>query len=96
MDRFYATAFEVLVARDAFVDKFVGDEVIGTFIPVMTDGLHAREAIEAGRELLARPGTGSVSPGSRSGSASTPASRTSARSGPMSTSSSPRSATPST
>ena len=62
MDRFYATAFEVLVARDAFVDKFVGDEVIGIFIPVMTDGLHAREAIEAGRELLAATGHGEREP----------------------------------
>jgi adenylate cyclase len=52
MDRFYATAFDALVARDAFVDKFVGDEVIGIFVPAMTDGLHAREAIEAGLELL--------------------------------------------
>ena len=58
MDRFYATAFEVLVARDAFVDKFVGDEVIGIFLPVMTDGLHAREAIDAGRELLVATGHG--------------------------------------
>lgn len=56
MDRFYETAFGVLVAHDAFVDKFVGDEVIGILVPVMTDGLHAREAIEAGRELLRATG----------------------------------------
>ena len=48
----------MLVARDAFVDKFVGDEVIGIFLPVMTDGLHAREAIDAGRELLVATGHG--------------------------------------
>ena len=52
MDRFYATAFDALVARDAFVDKFVGDEVIGIFLPAMTDGPHAREAVEAGVQLL--------------------------------------------
>ena len=52
LDRFYAAAFEVLIAHDAFVDKFVGDEVIGIFVPVMSDGLHARDALEAGVELL--------------------------------------------
>ncbi|MCA1587807.1 MAG: adenylate/guanylate cyclase domain-containing protein [Chloroflexi bacterium] len=56
IDRFYGTAFAALVAHDAFVDKFVGDEVIGIFVPVMTDGLHAREAIEAGLELLRATG----------------------------------------
>ena len=43
MNRFYEAAFEALVARDAFVDKFVGDEVIGIFVPALTDGLHARQ-----------------------------------------------------
>ncbi|HEX7067228.1 MAG TPA: adenylate/guanylate cyclase domain-containing protein [Candidatus Limnocylindria bacterium] len=56
LDRFYATAFDVLVAHDAFVDKFVGDEVIGIFVPVMTDGLHARVALEAGVQLLRATG----------------------------------------
>jgi adenylate cyclase len=56
MDRFYATAFEVLVAHDAFVDKFVGDEVIGIFVPALTEALHAREAVTAGLELLEATG----------------------------------------
>jgi adenylate cyclase len=56
MDRFYATAFGVLVEHDAFVDKFVGDEVIGIFLPAMTEGHHAREAIDAGLELLRATG----------------------------------------
>jgi adenylate cyclase len=56
MDRFYETAFEVLVKHDAFVDKFVGDEVIGIFVPVMTEGHHARAAITAGMELLRATG----------------------------------------
>ena len=62
MDRFYATAFDVLVAHDAFVDKFVGDEVIGIFVPAVTEGLHAREAVNAGLELLAATGHGSDEP----------------------------------
>jgi adenylate cyclase len=62
MDRFYAAAFGVLVAHDAFVDKFVGDEVIGIFVPALTEALHAREAVDAGLELLAATGHGSDEP----------------------------------
>lgn len=62
MDRFYATAFEVLVRHDAFVDKFVGDEVIGIFVPALTEALHAREAVQAGLELLAATGHRSGDP----------------------------------
>ena len=56
LDRFYATAFGVLVAHDAFVDKFVGDEVIGIFVPALTETLHAREAVTAAVELLEATG----------------------------------------
>lgn len=56
MDRFYATAFEALVSHDAFVDKFVGDEVIGIFVPALTEALHAREALRAGMDLLEATG----------------------------------------
>ena len=52
MNRFYQVAFEVLVTHDAFVDKFVGDEVIGIFVPALTDGLHARQALLAALEIL--------------------------------------------
>jgi adenylate cyclase len=54
MDRFFAVATDVLVAHDAIVDKFVGDEVIGLFIPVLTGELHASRAIAAGQALLQR------------------------------------------
>lgn len=56
MDRFYQTAFKVLVAHDAFVDKFVGDEVIGIFLPSLTEGSHGAAAIRAGIELLDQTG----------------------------------------
>jgi adenylate cyclase len=52
MEGFYATAFGILVEHDAFVDKFVGDEVIGIFVPAMTDDQHARAALTAGLALL--------------------------------------------
>jgi adenylate cyclase len=56
LDRFYEAAFKVLVAHDAFVDKFVGDEVIGIFVPALTETLHAREAVSAAVELLEETG----------------------------------------
>ena len=52
MERFFAIATDVLVEHDAIVDKFVGDEVIGLFIPVLTGELHANRAIAAGQALL--------------------------------------------
>jgi adenylate cyclase len=52
MERFFAIATDVLVDHDAVVDKFVGDEVIGLFIPVLTGELHASRAIAAGQALL--------------------------------------------
>ena len=62
MDRFYVTAAEVLVDHDAIVDKFVGDEVIAIFVPALTDGNHATQAIEAGMDLLRATGNGTDGP----------------------------------
>lgn len=53
LDRFYHVATKVLVDHDGFVDKFVGDEVIGMFIPMLTGEQHATRAVEAARALLA-------------------------------------------
>src|SRR5881397_2672469 len=41
LDRFYATAADVLVRHEAVVDKFVGDEVVGIFVPALAGSLHA-------------------------------------------------------
>jgi len=62
MDRFYATAAGVLVDHEAIVDKFVGDEVIGIFIPAMTDGHHAAQAIDASLDLLRATGDDTDAP----------------------------------
>lgn len=62
MDRFFATASDVLFDHEAIVDKFVGDEVIGIFIPALAGELHARRAIEAGRALLSATGNGTDEP----------------------------------
>jgi adenylate cyclase len=56
LDRFYATSAEALVRHEAIVDKFVGDEVIGIFVPALTQGNHARQAIDAALDLLRATG----------------------------------------
>jgi adenylate cyclase len=56
LNRFYAAASRVLVEHNAIVDKFVGDEVIGIFIPALAREAHAAQAIEAARELLEATG----------------------------------------
>ena len=56
MGRFYDAALAVLVEHDAYVDKFVGDEVMAIFVPAMTGEAHARRAIDAGLALLRATG----------------------------------------
>jgi adenylate cyclase len=60
MNHFYKVSREVLIERDAIIEKFVGDEVVGLFIPFMTGHEHARRAIEAAEELLRATGHGST------------------------------------
>ena len=61
MGRFYNTATRVLVDHDGIVDKFVGDEIIGIFVPSMASQQHAARAVDAARTLLAETGVGSPS-----------------------------------
>ena len=58
LGRFYREATNALVARDGIIDKFVGDEVVGLFLPVLAGKDHAAHAIEAARELLRATGHG--------------------------------------
>jgi adenylate cyclase len=52
MNRFYRESSRVLIERDAIVEKFVGDEIVGLFIPFMTGPEHAARAVETAQELL--------------------------------------------
>jgi adenylate cyclase len=58
INRFYAVGSKVLIDHDALIDKFVGDEVIGLFIPLLTGELHAARAVDAAQDLLAQTGHG--------------------------------------
>jgi adenylate cyclase len=58
MNRFYDAASRLLIDHDAVVDKFVGDEVVGIFIPGLAGPAHARNAVDAARALLRETGHG--------------------------------------
>ena len=60
MDRFYRVSMDVLVEHDAIVEKFVGDEVVGLFLPFLAGPDHAERAVGAARALIAAVGYGSA------------------------------------
>jgi len=56
MDRFYATAAKVVFDHDGGVDKFIGDELVAMFFPLLTGERHAARAVEAALALLRATG----------------------------------------
>ena len=62
MDRFFHAASRELVDHDAIIDKFVGDEVIGIFAPLLAGERYAERAIAAGRAILRATGHDTPSP----------------------------------
>jgi adenylate cyclase len=59
MNRFYEYATRALIDTGAFIDKFVGDEVMAVYLPVFAGPNHARAAVEGAQGLLASVGYGS-------------------------------------
>jgi adenylate cyclase len=62
LSAFYRLAAAAIVANDGVVDKFVGDEAIGLFIPGFSGADHAAKAIAAGRAILEAAGRRDASP----------------------------------
>jgi adenylate cyclase len=56
MQRFFRIATKVFTRTDAVVDKMVGDEVIGLYLPGFTGADYRRRAAAAGLELLRATG----------------------------------------
>jgi adenylate cyclase len=52
MNRFYKAGTEVLIRTDALIDKFMGDQIIGLYVPGFAGTDHARLALQAAQELL--------------------------------------------
>jgi len=59
MNRFYRVSSRILFEGDAIIEKFVGDEVVGLFVPMLTGPDHARKAVDTAAALLRETGHGS-------------------------------------
>ena len=58
INRFYKSASQVMIQSDALIDKIIGDQVSGMYVPGFAGVEHARRAIEAAREILQVTGYG--------------------------------------
>ncbi|MBC8506444.1 MAG: adenylate/guanylate cyclase domain-containing protein [Anaerolineales bacterium] len=52
INRFYSTATQVMANSDALIDKIIGDQVAGMYVPGFAGEHHACRAIEAAQEIL--------------------------------------------
>jgi adenylate cyclase len=52
INRFYKIATHILIETDALVDRLLGDEAIGLYLPGFAGPEHPRKAVEAAQELL--------------------------------------------
>jgi adenylate cyclase len=56
INRFYNTATQVMVNSDALIDKIIGDQVAGMYVPGFAGKEYARRAIGAAQEILEATG----------------------------------------
>ena len=56
INRFYTASTEILVQSNALIDKLIGDEVAGLYLPGIAGPDHARIAVDAARALLKATG----------------------------------------
>jgi adenylate cyclase len=56
--RFYDAVTDELVKSDALIDRLIGDEVIGLFIPALAGQRHAKAAVQAAQGILKATGHG--------------------------------------
>ena len=56
LDRYFVTATKVVFKHDGAVDKFVGDELVALFFPLLTGGRFAARAVAAAQDLLRATG----------------------------------------
>ena len=56
IERFYNVAADAVFAHDGFLDKFVGDEVVATFAPMLSGDQHPARAVDAANALMKATG----------------------------------------
>ena len=60
LDRFYNVASKAVFDNDGAVDKFVGDEVVALFYPLLAGEDHVAKAVASARALMQATGHGEV------------------------------------
>jgi len=60
LSRFYRAAEDEIFKHEGMVDKFVGDEVVALFFPLLAGARHAAQGVAAGRAILAATGHGAA------------------------------------
>jgi adenylate cyclase len=61
INRFYRVTTDVMLKSDAFIDRLIGDEVVGIFVPGLAGPEHARRAIDAAQDLMRATGHADLS-----------------------------------
>ena len=56
INRFYVAATDVLTRSNALIDRLVGDQIIGLYLPGFVGPAYVRAAVQAARELLEATG----------------------------------------
>lgn len=56
INRFYKASAEVLVQTDALIDRLIGDEMIGLYVPGIAGPEYTQKAVQAARALLEATG----------------------------------------
>ena len=56
LDRYFATATKVVFDHDGFIDKFVGDELVALFFPLLSGERHTVRAVACAQALLRATG----------------------------------------
>ncbi|MGH8924203.1 MAG: adenylate/guanylate cyclase domain-containing protein [Acidimicrobiia bacterium] len=56
LDRFFATATQVIFKHDGYIEKFVGDEVVALFFPLLSGERFVDKAVAAAEDLLRATG----------------------------------------
>jgi adenylate cyclase len=56
LDRFYTVAAQVVFEHDGGVDKFVGDEIVAFYFPLLSGPQHAASAVETALAILRATG----------------------------------------
>jgi adenylate cyclase len=62
MARFYETGVDALIAHGALIDRFMGDQVVGYFVPGFAGPQHARQAVLCGLAILRATGHAAQAP----------------------------------